>query len=298
MVSKLQELLAAKKGQANGQISSGQVVQSQASQQATAQPSAAPVQESKKSSILDRLKSKSVEQQPAGNAKPSNSVVEPRPVEGLKNVSQNEVNKPPTVDEIAAKELGQSDGQSVRTDAPKVEEIKPKEMPPGLTLMQQMKWKRENAPKPENVNAVAAAPNPQNSVGQKVQISPPSSAPVSQPVQAVSASQSADASKQNDGTVNVEELKNNLKYLSDNIENRDLVKNIVQTIALQIAQRPELRKHMLRGDVNLMVRGLRQAYQVAAMNKQQKAETKKKGDKDVDALAAAFKEMGVSFNFK
>jgi len=290
MVSKLQELLAAKKGQANGQISSGQVVQSQASQQATAQPSAAPVQESKKSSILDRLKSKS--------ATTGNSVVEPRPVEGLKNVSQNEVTKSPTVDEITAKELGQSDGQSVRTDAPKVEEIKPKEMPPGLTLMQQMKWKRENAPKPENVNAVAAAPNPQNSVGQKVQISPPSSAPVSQPVQAVSASQSADASKQNDGTVNVEELKNNLKYLSDNIENRDLVKNIVQTIALQIAQRPELRKHMLRGDVNLMVRGLRQAYQVAAMNKQQKAETKKKGDKDVDALAAAFKEMGVSFNFK
>ena len=296
MVSKLQELLAAKKGQANGQVSSGQVVQSQASQQATAQPSAAPVQENKKSSILDRLKSKS--------ATTGNSVVEPRPVEGLKD---GQVQKPTEIsvaklhEEPSIQSVGKTDNTAgtEKRDAENNTQNKPaasKEMPPGLTLMQQMKWKRENAI--VKVDAPANNPNPQNSVGQEKQISPPSNTPVSQPVQTVSASQSADALKQNDGTANVEELKNNLKYLSDNIENRDLVKNIVQTIALQIAQRPELRKHMLRGDVNLMVRGLRQAYQVAAMNKQQKAETKKKGDKDVDALAAAFKEMGVQFNFK
>lgn len=111
-----------------------------------------------------------------------------------------------------------------------------------------------------------------------------------------SASQTADAQKTNDGTVNIEELKRNLAYLANNIENKDLVADVVRTIAVQIKNYPELFPHMTRGDVNLMVRGLRMAYQIAAMKKQEKKSSVKKNDAAVMEISQMMKDAGIDFS--
>lgn len=280
MVSKLQELLAAKKGQTNGQVTGSQVVQPKAEPQAQMAPQAP---SAKKPSILDKLKHK------------SNSVVEQRPVEGLKDEIQRQTissadqpGNSQTGNNASVSELqnGSSDNKNSDATAEKI-------MPPGLTMMQQMKWKKEHAVKAE---AKVPANQPGNSQDQTVS-ERPSSEPIRSESNSQSASRAADDQKTNDGSADVAELKSNLKYLADNIENRELVAQVVRTIAMQVAQHPEIAKHMLRGEVNLMVRGLRSAYQVAAMSKQARAETKKKGDKQVDELAQMFKDMGVNMKF-
>lgn len=256
MASKLQEMLAARKAEQNGKVSSSQVVQSQAVQAAPQKQE----QKTAKPSVLDRLKAK-----PAVNGQSVERSSDDKG--GTQEIVPNVSEQGPVV----------------------VEET----MPEGLSLLQKRKWIAEHArgiPKTSE-NTDLHKPVLLEETSSQVPIA-------TSETKITSASQSADAQKTNDGQVNVVELKSNLKYLADNIENPELVKDVVRTIAMQIAQRPELAKHMLRGEVNLMVRGLRQSYNQAAMKKQEKSVGKKKVDKDVSELEDMMKGMGVSFKLK
>jgi hypothetical protein len=108
-----------------------------------------------------------------------------------------------------------------------------------------------------------------------------------------SASQSADAQKINDGIIGLEELRHNLTYLANNIEQKELVGQIVRTIAQQLANSPELTPYMTNADVNLMVRGLRRGYQIAARKKAEQKEARASKTKDTSELAQAFKDAGL-----
>ena len=257
MTSKLRALLDAKKGPENAQP----VLQSETKPlYETTTQIAEKVEAARKSNILDRLKKPASTGSFSGG---NREIVEARP------------------ETIPAAITVVEPGPVIPT------------MPAGLSMMQQMKWKKENAPK--DAPAIAVNSNTENSVGQNQPVQQTENKTVSEPIKELSASQTADALKQNDGTANIAELKSNLEYLAANIENGPLVKDIVRTIATQVAQHPEIAKHMTRGEVNLMVRGLRSSYQVAAMNKQEKVDKKKKTDKGVDEIAQFMKDSGFSF---
>lgn len=98
-----------------------------------------------------------------------------------------------------------------------------------------------------------------------------------------SASQTADAQKTNDGAIDPSELKRNLEYLANNITQKELVGQIIRTIAIQLRQNPQLTPFMTDADVDLVVRGIRAAYEIAARKRAEKSETKRKSTKlDID----------------
>lgn len=168
--------------------------------------------------------------------------------------------------------------------------------PEGLTGIALMRWQKANpnyvANKPSSTTG-----NSLETVGAKESVS---GLPQNQDKQ-LSASQTSDAQKTNDGQIQVEELRNNLKYLADNIENKDLVPNIIRTIGLQLKNSPEITPYMTHADVNLVVRGARSAYQLAAMAKQNKEDGKKGKSKVMAEVDQIFKDGGIDFstlNFK
>lgn len=108
-----------------------------------------------------------------------------------------------------------------------------------------------------------------------------------------SASQSADAEKTNDGVIGLEELRHNLAYLANNIEQKELVAQVVRTIAMQLANSPELTPYMTNADVNLMVRGLRRAYTIAARKKAEVKEAKAAKNKGNAELEQMFRDAGL-----
>lgn len=98
--------------------------------------------------------------------------------------------------------------------------------------------------------------------------------------------------KTNDGTVDVESLRRNLEYLALNIEQKELVGNVVRTIAMQLRSQPELIPYMKEADVDLVVRGLRRSYNVAVRAKTEKAEKKGKSTALDVELAGVMKDIG------
>lgn len=248
------------KEQANGQVSGSQVIQPK-TEQATAKPGEASQSTEQKPSILDKFK-RSV------NTSEHGSVA----------TEQTRSNEPAPVQEII---------QQPTTKPTVVEQSRP------LTLLKRRKLEAQKGK--ENASSQSPASTGQNNSAPTAPQSNTKSQELPSKIEA-SASQHADAQKTNDGAANIEELKRNLAYLANNIENKDLVKDIVKTIAVQIKNNPELFPHMTRGDNNLMVRGLRMAYQVAAMKKQEKNEKKKRDDKGVSELAAMAKEIGLDFS--
>jgi len=94
--------------------------------------------------------------------------------------------------------------------------------------------------------------------------------------------------------VEMEKLRGNLDYLAANIEQKELVGQVVRTIAIQLKESPELEAHMNDGDFNLIIRGLRRAFNVAARNKSEKKEFKRKADKEVDELSGLLGDLGIS----
>lgn len=98
--------------------------------------------------------------------------------------------------------------------------------------------------------------------------------------------------KTNDGTVDVESLRKNLEYLALNIEQKELVGNVVRTIAMQLRSQPELIPYMKEADVDLVVRGLRRSYNVAVRVKTEKAEKKGKSTALDVELAGVMKDIG------
>lgn len=228
---------------------------------------------------------------------------------GVSNVSAKPVLQPETKQETPPQEAKGTEGSVLSAEAGKEADITPgiqgtipepatvnnvvEQGPPaGLKGLALLRWKKEHAT--TNVNAAATSPTPKDIVGEKPNsVSPPKQPEVSQQVQQVSASQSADALKQNDGRIALEELRNNLNYLANSIEQKELVAQIVRTIAVQLQNAPELCPQMSHADVNLMVRGLRRGYSIAARKKQEIKETKATKTKDTSELAQAFRDAGL-----
>lgn len=101
-----------------------------------------------------------------------------------------------------------------------------------------------------------------------------------------------DAEKKNDGTADVESLRRNLDYLANNIEQKELVGQVVRTIATQLKNAPELVPFMRDQDVDLVVKGLRRAFNVAARKKTETKEKKTKATGMEVDLMQSFKDAG------
>lgn len=95
-------------------------------------------------------------------------------------------------------------------------------------------------------------------------------------------------------SVDMEQLRRNLDYLAANIEQKELVGGVVRTIAMQLRNMPELGKFLQDDDFNLIVRGLRRAFNVAARAKTEKRAVRAEANQDVDDLSRMMKDMGIS----
>lgn len=264
-MSKLRDMINAQqqKGKPSEQVVSGKIVQPETKPEEEKQP-VAHIQQ-KQTGVLGRLRAK------AGDSE--------NKIETTQSVEPSVVEQPrPIV----------------------VEET----MPSGLSLLAQMKWKREHA----GIKISEIPTGRENVQSDKIQTGVgklPDTVEAKSPgsgdaagtgaTLSESASRTADAQKTNDGVVDLEELKKNLAYLANNIENPALVGQVVRTIAQQIANSPQLCPHMTRGEVNLMVRGLRMSYQVAAMKKQEKVDSKAAKSKGTAELGQMFKDAGIDF---
>jgi hypothetical protein len=290
-MSKLSEILAARKAAANAQP----ILQSETGKTASAQS----IEAVKKPSILDKLRGPNGNKQPTQN----NSVLGEKGSAIVEEIAKAPINELSSSEKtISANDKGQSNNVAANANSNELlsgnkttTEISSAPQKP-LSLLQRKLLEKKNA-SVQNVNSATSSANSQNSSQQTTQISPAERPAVSEPVQTLSASQSADALKQNDGSANIEELKSNLKYLAENIENRELVAQVVRTIALQLKNNRELTPHMANSDVNLMVRGLKAAYATAAFKKQEKSEKRTKTQKGADELSAMFKDAGIDFKF-
>jgi hypothetical protein len=98
------------------------------------------------------------------------------------------------------------------------------------------------------------------------------------------------------GTADIETLRRNLAYLANNIDQVELVGQVVRTIAVQLKNSPELTPYMKNEDVDLVVRGLRRAYNIAARKRVENKEKKSKKDELTDELSQAFAAAGLKLS--
>lgn len=180
--------------------------------------------------------------------------------------------------------------------------------PEGLSGIALIRWRREYE-KQNATNSVSSNPNGSSSIANnrenatkatETEITKPSeitekinennSLPTTQ---TQSPSQTADNQKTNDGVVDTEQLRRNLTYLANNIDQKELVGQIIRTITAQLKANTSLVKHMGDGDFDLMVRALRRSYTIVARKKSENIEKKKSVSKDVADMASAFKDAGL-----
>lgn len=185
-------------------------------------------------------------------------------------------------------------------------------MPEGLSAIQQLKWKKQhgqiNKPisgnagtKPQqSINAASVENNVSREPGpQAVQAQPASNAvavaqeKINAPAPVASLSQTTDAQKTNDGSIDTTALRTNLDYLANNIENKELVGQVVRTIAVQLKNSPELGPYMSHADMNLIVRGARAAFATQARKKSAAKDEKEKKKGQSDDVMAMFKAAGL-----
>lgn len=173
----------------------------------------------------------------------------------------------------------------------------PPVLPPGLSGIAKLKWLRENGPNVQkksgnnsgndgSVKSVGGADKPidTGNVQSKLPETTPSIG-------------HREAEKTNDGNIDVDKLKDSLVYLANNIEQKEIVAQVVRSICVQIKNNPSITPFMKKSDVDLIVRGVRMAYQVAARKKSEKSEGKTVKDKVTSELADAFKAAGLNLNF-
>ena len=93
----------------------------------------------------------------------------------------------------------------------------------------------------------------------------------------------------------VEDLRQNLAFLAANIENKDLVKQAVRTVAGMLAANPQFSTQMpmQRSDFNLLVKGVRRSYEMAARKKAQRQETRQKSEADQDEVMRLLKDLDI-----
>lgn len=174
--------------------------------------------------------------------------------------------------------------------------------PAGLSPFQLLQWKKKNANKTTNAVHTETIREPVQSDAKTGLDEQRSGGVVSEngipdnSVASTSASQTADAQKTNDGQIDVEALRADLTYLANNIEQKEIVGQIVRKIAQQLRQSPELTPYMKDADVDLLVRGLRSSYAVAAIKRTEKKETGKVKSAMDNELAGAFAAAGLSLD--
>jgi hypothetical protein len=229
---------------------------------------------------------------------------QPKPPE-VQNVIQR-IENPPIVAQETGEKLptirqegggnpasgGQTAGTTVATNGPVGEQENAPVLLTGLKAKLAERLKQ---------NATAGKPDQVREIVQRVEPNAPQNIPlaedkaVSQPAaQVLAVSQDRHSSVgSSTGVIDGSELRKNLDFLAANIEQQELVRQIVATIAIQLRQNPALKEYMKDADVDLVVRGLRRSYNVAKRAKTEKAELKtKKKQVDLD-LDKALSEMGL-----
>lgn len=183
-----------------------------------------------------------------------------------------------------------TDGIQITKDGEKLQPTVVEQRPPaGLSGIALIKWKREHAATHNTNKTQSAASSVLPAVPKEKDIShiPPAESKQLPPAE------TAVPEKKNDGIIDTSELRRNLEYLANNIEQKELVGQIVRTIAKQLKDAPELCSFMLEADVDLMVRGLRRSYSVVARKKSETKDAKEKSKKGSAELDRAFKDAGL-----
>jgi hypothetical protein len=93
---------------------------------------------------------------------------------------------------------------------------------------------------------------------------------------------------------NMDKIRENLQFLANNIEQKELVGDVVRTIAVQLQQNPVLGDHLSDGDIDLIVRGLRRAFQTASRVKTEKRYQAKARNEQVDEIGDIMKGLGLT----
>lgn len=213
----------------------------------------------------------------------------------------------PQAEQKAAQEtkpfIGTAATQVINTNA--AENIQPAVVeqgpPKGLTGLALIRWKKENAAKisklsanigPDSAKEIPNGASPLRVPSEEkpagVSANTGDSTPVTQ-----SASGLADSQKTNSGTADIAALKTHLTFLENNIEQKEIVAQVVRTIAIQLQNSPELVKGMSNAEVDTVVRGLRSAYNIAARKKSENKEAKQKKGADTSDLHKAFADAGL-----
>lgn len=94
-------------------------------------------------------------------------------------------------------------------------------------------------------------------------------------------------------SADIAQLRANLDYLAANIDQRELVGQVVRTIAVQLKSNPVLGEGMVDADFDLLIRGLRKCYIVAARNKSEKRVAKAAKSADADEIGDMMKDLGI-----
>jgi len=228
-MASLRELLdQQRKAKANAEaakpvLQSGPEKTTQQTAQTSAQNSGTSA-EIRKPSVLDRLKAKPVT---GGLSEPvSSTVAGTGPTTGQ------------SVSNIGASDTG---GKTEIEPTKMVEQSRP------LTIAEKLKARMQaNASKNSDagtlpaVDATVASGIPKETKAVQENIQGSSVPAIPNEISSGSASQTADAQKTNDGLANISELKHNLAYLANNIDSKELVGQVVRTIATQLQKTPEL----------------------------------------------------------
>lgn len=105
------------------------------------------------------------------------------------------------------------------------------------------------------------------------------------------------APKQDLPQSSIEELRKNLDYLAENIDQKNLVGQVVRTIGTQLYENPQFSSCMKDTDFDLLVRGLRSSYKMAARRRVELGEKREEKREDVLELESMMKDLGVSLKF-
>lgn len=91
----------------------------------------------------------------------------------------------------------------------------------------------------------------------------------------------------------IAELRRNLDFLANNIEQPALVGQVVRNIAQQLQDNPQFSSSMVNADFDLIVRGLRKAFNTAARKKSEGQAKRKASDEETSEFLSMLKDVGI-----
>lgn len=95
-----------------------------------------------------------------------------------------------------------------------------------------------------------------------------------------------------DQKIAVEELTNQLNYLIENIDDKDLIGPVIRNILAKLQASPELCVFVPYQGMNQIVRGIRASFKFEALKSDEKRDKKAKTSEKVSKIAAAFADAG------